>query len=218
MGDVVPFARHTRTSARSRASSASKRSAVTPAPLARSVATIDAHHSEGILSRCDHLRTRDTFAPISAAMLAAAGEGHSSMIERNELTCVDIESALGQIVLNGKAILSRDCGLRRGQDVLMQRRKTETEEKNLFIARVRAAREARYATQGPMVTILDLDQGTYKQYETRTPLPYRYVPKFCAATGVSMVWLLTGDGKGPEVMPLPEKKPRAKKAKKRVAA
>lgn len=90
----------------------------------------------------------------------------------------------------------------------MADRMTESEEKAAFIGRVRAAREARFNTQGPMLTILDLPQGTYKQYETRTPLPYRYIPKFCAACGVSIEWLLTGEGEGPKVIPLPPKRNR----------
>lgn len=84
-------------------------------------------------------------------------------------------------------------------------RMSETEEKHAFIGRTKLAREARYPTQGPMLIILGVEQGTYKQYETRTPLPHRFIPKFCAATGVSMEWLLTGEGKGPAVEPIPTK-------------
>lgn len=82
----------------------------------------------------------------------------------------------------------------------MSDRMSETEEKLAFIRRTKAAREARFPEgQKPMLTILGVEQGTYKQYETRTPLPHRYIPKFCAATGVSLDWLLTGEGKGPRV-------------------
>jgi len=80
-------------------------------------------------------------------------------------------------------------------------RMSETEEKLAFIRRVKQAREAAFDTQRPMQTILDVDQGTYKQYETRTPLPHRFIPKFCAATNVSLEWLLTGEGKGPPEHP-----------------
>ncbi len=98
-------------------------------------------------------------------------------------------------------------------------RMSEAEEKAAFIGRVKLARLARFPKQGPMLTILGLDQGTYKQYESRTPLPHRYLPKFCAATGVTLEWLLTGEGKGPEaaeVAPKAESRPRA--AKRRRAA
>lgn len=103
----------------------------------------------------------------------------------------------------------------------MADRMTETEEKAAFISRTRAAREARFDTQGPMLTILGVPQGTYKQYETRTPLPYRFIPKFCAACGVTMEWLLTGEGRGPVAIPLPSKRERApakSKSGKRAAA
>ncbi len=82
----------------------------------------------------------------------------------------------------------------------MADRTSETEEKLAFIGRVRLARMARFDTQRPICTILGIGQGTYKQYETRTPLPHRYIPKFVAATAVSFEWLLTGEGKGPPGM------------------
>jgi hypothetical protein len=87
-------------------------------------------------------------------------------------------------------------------------RMSETEEKLAFIKRVRTARMARFDKQKPILTILGVSQGTYKQYETRTPLPYRFIPKFCAATGVDMEWLLTGEGKGPEVAEIPKQTPK----------
>jgi hypothetical protein len=107
-----------------------------------------------------------------------------------------------------------------GEIPAMPDRMSETEEKAAFIGRVRAAREARFPTQKPMLTILGIEQGTYKQYETRTPLPYRFIPKFCAACGVSIEWLLTGEGEGPMVVPLPAKRNRTsnpKPEKRRVA-
>jgi transcriptional regulator with XRE-family HTH domain len=103
--------------------------------------------------------------------------------------------------------VSYDESGRIGENARMDRM-TETEERAAFIGRVRAARMARYETQKPMLVILGLDQGTYKQYETRSPLPHRYLPKFCAATGVTLEWLLTGEGAGPMTIPLPEKRKR----------
>src|SRR5882724_3369348 len=88
-------------------------------------------------------------------------------------------------------------------------RMSEAEERRAFVDRTRAARVARFETQSPMLTILELDQGTYKQYETRTPLPHRFIPKFCAATGVDIEWLLTGRGKGPAVETRPPRRPRS---------
>lgn len=98
-------------------------------------------------------------------------------------------------------------------------RMSETEEKAAFIRRTKLAREARFPTQNPMLVILGVEQGTYKQYETRTPLPHRFIPKFCAATGVSLEWLLTGEGRGPAVTPIPQSVPkRATKRHRRTAA
>ena len=70
-------------------------------------------------------------------------------------------------------------------------------EKAAFIARTRAARVARFETQQQICTLLGLSQGTYKSYETRSPLPLWLIPRFCVACGVDIEWLLTGEGKGP---------------------
>lgn len=114
--------------------------------------------------------------------------------------------------------MSYDNPARNRDNLAMADRMSETEEKLAFIGRVRAAREARFPTQRPMLTILGIDQGTYKQYERRTPLPLRFIPKFCAATGVEIEWLLTGEGVGPKVEALPTPRKRtAKRAKQRAA-
>jgi hypothetical protein len=126
--------------------------------------------------------------------------------------------ALGPLVLNVKANMSCDIGAENHKDGSMDRM-SETEETAAFISRVRSAREARFPDQKPMLVILDLDQGTYKQYETRTPLPRRYIPKFCAACGVTVEWLLTArhlhrhDGRGLSRGPLPQPEPDAVVAK-----
>lgn len=128
--------------------------------------------------------------------------------------------SIGPIVLSVKANMSCDDSGEFCQNTVMADRMSESEEKAAFIGRVRAARESRYHTQKPMLTILGLDQGTYKQYERRTPLPWRFIPKFCAACGISIEWLLTGEGDGPKVVPLPPKRKRAApvKAQKRHVA
>jgi hypothetical protein len=78
---------------------------------------------------------------------------------------------------------------------------------------------ARFETQKPICTILGISQGVYKHYETRSPLPYRFIPKFIAATGVDYEWLLSGEGKGPATVEIPrdvpkraQRRPRAKAA------
>lgn len=192
-------------------------SAESPAALATSVARIGTHHSAGMLSRCAHLRAIGEGAPIDLAN--APGEIQSPITSRNDE--IDfMESPLGHFVLKCKATLSYDCGIEVRDNGLMGDRVSETEEKRRFIRRVKLAREARFDTQNPMLTILGLAQGTYKQYETRTPLPHRFIPKFCAATGVSMDWLLTGTGKGPgipAVAPMTEK-PSRQSGRRRAAA
>lgn len=69
---------------------------------------------------------------------------------------------------------------------------TVADYNSVFIERTKAARERSGLTQIEIAGILQIDQGTYKQYETRTPLPHRYVPAFCAATRVTEKWLFTG--------------------------
>jgi len=135
------------------------------------------------------------------------------MIERNEVKS-DMVPTLGHTVLKSKAQLSHDHENQMSDYGPMVDRMSEAEEKAAFIGRVKRARLARFPKQGPILTILGVDQGTYKQYESRTPLPHRYLPKFCAATGVSLDWLLTGEGKGPEAVDLPRafaKRPTARK-------
>lgn len=217
MGVLIQFPQHhARASgiAGARAFAAAKRaiaSAVSPAFLAVPEAKIESHHSEGMRSRCPHLRTAATLAPTSSAI--ASGDGQSAMMSLNETItgkagATIMPSPLGHLVLKSKANVSCDCEYSIAHNPDMPDRMSETEEKLAFIRRVRLAREARFETQKPMLTILGLDQGTYKQYETRTVLPHRFLPKFCAATGVELDWLLTGEGKGPEVAESPKQPPK----------
>jgi hypothetical protein len=148
------------------------------------------------------------------APATASSEGHRSKTARG---VSNMAEALGPLVLNVKAKMSCDIGAKNHKDGSMDRM-SETEETAAFISRVRSAREARFPDQKPMLVILDLDQGTYKQYETRTPLPRRYIPKFCAACGVTVEWLLTGEGEGPKVVPLPLPRKRKRKNPRRMVA
>ena len=62
-----------------------------------------------------------------------------------------------------------------------------------ILRRTKQAREHAHGhgyTQVEMAAILRIGQGTYQKYEVRTPLPYRHLAAFCAATGVSAEWLL----------------------------
>jgi transcriptional regulator with XRE-family HTH domain len=40
-------------------------------------------------------------------------------------------------------------------------------------------------TQKQMAKALSISRENYKKYETRTPLPHRYIEQFCIITGVS---------------------------------
>lgn len=99
----------------------------------------------------------------------------------------------------------------------MADRMSETEERLAFIRRTKLAREARYDTQNPICELLGIPQGKYKHYEKRTPLPYRFILKFCLACDIDILWLLTGEEKykGPVTKVYPslvqEKRPRGRK-------
>lgn len=202
MGTLIRLpARHVRASAGSRAAIVARASAVKPASCAVCVARTAVHHSAGRLSLWNHFRAASGEAPISAAI--APGEFHSPIITRNDVSELSMPDCLGQSVLKSKAEMSHDAGQVFSDYSGMADRMSETEEKAAFIRRVRMAREARFQTQRPILTLLELEQGTYKQYEKRTPLPHRLIPKFCAATGVSLEWLLTGEGQGPVVEDIP---------------
>lgn len=225
MGEVVRFPRHARASAGSnagigRACMAARQSSVTPSIVRpAAIETSGSQYSGGMRPRCAHLLTAEAEMSCPAALKSsdtASRVGHRSKIARG---VSNMPPSLGPYVLNVKANVSCDESVAIW-DTLVMDRMSETEEKAAFISRVRAAREARFPTQKPMLTILGIDQGTYKQYETRTPLPHRFIPKFCAACGVSMEWLLTGEGPGPMAVPLPPKRKReaSLKPRKRLVA
>lgn len=222
MGAVIPFRRrtrrrrHVRASAGSRAARAAIVSAVTPASLTTGAAKTALHHSAGIRSRCTHLRAAATPAPISSAM--ASGEAQSPMIERNEVIAA-IESSIGQYVLNCNVKVSHDCGELPGQNCPMGKDDAPTDFKRAFIARVRAAREARPYTQAEVADLLGMSQDRYKQYEGRSYLPHHLVTRFCTACGVDFKWLYTGAGIGPTVIPRPvERRNTAARRGRRTAA
>lgn len=213
MGIVVPFPNHALARSGSAPASrgrlacmAASASKLTPTiPRASAAEITGAHHSAGRrLLKC-HLRTAKSDAPVSSARVSS--EGHNSQTARGVVGS-DMPELLGPIVLNVKANVSYDTSSQNRENLGMADRMSETEEKLAFIGRVRSARKARYPTQKPMLLLLGIDQDLYKQYETRTPLPLRFIPKFCAATGVEMEWLLTGEGVGPKVeaLPIPRKR------------
>lgn len=190
---IIQFPVH-RLASKDAAASSARASARKPFSRATRVPSTDFQRSDGMLSRCHHLLTAEADAPISEAI--ASFEGHQPITSRKEFGRTAMPDLLGQTVLKSKAKVSRADQIVVGVYAAMDRM-SETEEKAYFIGRTKAARVAKYPTQKEICLLLDLDQGTYKQYETRTPLPHRFIPKFCAAVGVSTDWLLTGEGKGP---------------------
>lgn len=215
MGIVLRFQSHALASAGSRAAKAMKCSGFKPAARATRVFKIRAHQSGGIELRSSHLRVRSE--EVSRSEASSLVDFQSLTTSRNSEKVCDMTAILGQPVLEFKGELSYDsqkCSV----DNKSMERMSEKEERAAFIRRVRVAREARFPKQKDIYELLGVDQGTWKQYESRTPLPHRLIPKFIKACQVSYEWLLTGEGRGPAMPEIPtsiEKrasKPRRAKA------
>ena len=61
-----------------------------------------------------------------------------------------------------------------------------------ILDRTRAARMNRGWSQAEMAQFLGIGVEVYKKYETRTPLPHRFMDLFCTLTGISIEFLVTG--------------------------
>lgn len=61
-----------------------------------------------------------------------------------------------------------------------------------FIERTRIARERKFSSQDAIAKALGITAASYQKYETRTPLPHRYIFDFCKKTGTDIFWLFTG--------------------------
>lgn len=189
--------RHARTS--SRAANRVSKSEVTPASIALLVPSNADQYSAGILSLWCHLETCVAEAPGNSEAKASRDFPHNSMIERNEVKSVMAQS-LGQLVLKSKANPSLDCDLPLGHNVRMatKSKKSLSDYDLGFLARTFAAREALNMTQDEFAEQLGgMSQDTYKQYETRGPLPHHLIDPFLNLTGVSWEYLFTGRGEGP---------------------
>lgn len=73
----------------------------------------------------------------------------------------------------------------------------ESQFKQEFIGRVRAARAALGWKQWQMAEALGMAQDKYKQYEVRSYLPHHLIGRFCLVTRVDPEWLMTGRGEKP---------------------
>lgn len=194
MGNVVRLD-HARASSSFRAAKATKVSAFNPALAATSVAKIGDHHSEGTLFRCAHLVTVGTLAPISDAI--ASRDSQRPINSLNDVIFLAMPKVIGQSVLKRKANLSLDGKLSLGHTVPMPESETETQFKQLFTERVKAAREAQGLTQGQVAKALGIPQDRYKQYEGRSYLPPHFYERFCIVCRTDLVWLMTGKGQKP---------------------
>lgn len=216
MQNVIAFRRHARASTRSesfgmRAAKITIRSAVKPSRRAVAVANTDDHQSSGIRSLCHHLDTCAGVQPSPISAAIASRDGQNSIIKRNEVNSV-MENTLRHSVLKCKSNLSHDLSNTLGQNVLMDKGETASSYKAGYIGRTRAARAIRFKTQQELCLVLGIEQPTYSKYETRTFLPKWLTERFCAACGVSDIWLASGKGPGVPWEPYyPPKKPRRKR-------
>lgn len=76
-----------------------------------------------------------------------------------------------------------------------EKRANSSAFKAQFIGRTKHARELSGLTQDELARLLGIDQGTYKQYETRSLLPHWLIESFCMITRTSEIWLLSGRGR-----------------------
>ena len=181
-------------------------SAVTPLDFAGAVSKSGTHQPAGMRLRWRHLRTASGRAPISNAK--ASGEPQRPTTSRN----VEIElirQSIGHIVLKRKSKMSHEDKKNNGQTVRMEEM-AETAYRKAFMERTKKAREDRGLTQVELAELLGIDQGKYKQYETRSLLPHSLVHRFCIACQVDEGWLF---GKA-----ISAGRKRARKAKKERAA
>jgi DNA-binding transcriptional regulator YiaG len=178
----------------SRAAKATSVSEVTPLDRAFSVERIADHRSAGMLSRCRHFKTAGTRALTSEAK--ASGEGQRLITSRKDRKLA-IRTFLGQIVLKRKDKVTLDSEKSLGHHVRMGETETETQFKQLFTERVKAARVATGLKQWQVAELLGIPQDKYKQYEGRSYLPHHLVGRFCIVCRVDPVWLMTGKGQKP---------------------
>jgi hypothetical protein len=143
----------------------------------------------------------------------ASLESQSSMSSRKDVICLAMRKLIGQSVLKRKANLSLDEELSLGHTVQMAESETETQFKQSFIDRVKAARIATGMKQWQIAESLGMAQDKYKQYESRSLLPHHLIGRFCIVTRVDPEWLVTGRGQKP-IKPLQLAEPEAEPTQK----
>jgi len=201
MGNVLhfPVRFHARASSTCFAAKRAKRSAVTPADLAVSVARTRVHHSDGITSRLNHLITDQLVVPTSDAI--ASREAHKSMIDLNEVSgCESVavmHQVLGPFVPKCKAVLSHDLKNGAGHYVPMSKeaeKLAESDWRSAFQERVRYCQGKR--SQDVMADLLGISRDSWNKIVNRGDQPsIRLLPKIAGIGEVSLEWLI--DGKEP---------------------
>ena len=79
----------------------------------------------------------------------------------------------------------------------MTESETESQYKEAFTDRVKAARISTGMKQWQIADALGMPQDKYKQYEGRSLLPHHLIGRFCILTRVDPEWLVTGRGQKP---------------------
>lgn len=194
---VLYFPAHVRASSFVRTKDTSI-SGVTPPDRAFSVERIADHFSTGMRFRCRHLITAGKLVETSDAR--SSREGHKSITSRNE-RILAMAHVLGQSVLKRKANLSLDRKNLLGHTVRMAESDSETQFKQAFTERVKAARIANNYKQWEMAEALGMPQDKYKQYEGRSYLPHHLIGRFCILCHIDPEWLMTGRGQKPLKLP-----------------
>jgi DNA-binding XRE family transcriptional regulator len=200
---------------RPRAASATKTSAPRPPPRAVSVSKIFAQNSAGTLSRCRHLEAVEGFTLISSAK--ALTEGQRPITSRKELK-ERISCLLREFVIKSKSLLSLDPNLSRDSQDDLSHSLAMTDYLDEFTQRVLSARVAAQLSQEQIAHVLQVPQPTYSKYEGRSLMPHRYMWTFCLTCGVSVEWLVTGQGPGVPLVHKGPKRMRRNTTRRRVAA
>tara|TARA_A200000113_G_C8791985_1_gene331204 strand:- start:269 stop:670 length:402 start_codon:yes stop_codon:yes gene_type:complete len=70
----------------------------------------------------------------------------------------------------------------------------DTKNREQYIARVKLARENSGLKHREVADLIGCSREAYTNYESRRPMPQKYLAKFCEATKARSEWLLTGKG------------------------
>jgi DNA-binding transcriptional regulator YiaG len=176
--------------------------AARPPPRAVSVSKSARQNSAGTLSRCRHLEAVEGFTLISSAK--ALIEGQRPITSRKELK-ERISCLLREFVVKSKSLLGDAPKLSQDSQDELSHSQAMTDYLDEFTQRVLSARVAAQLSQEQIAHVLQVPQPTYSKYEGRSLMPHRYMWTFCLACGVSVEWLVTGQGPG---VPLVHKGPR----------